>query len=396
MKSGVLSSIFFRWPPAALAFQRGILPACRRFLLPLASLLMGAAGLAGCGIGPKWHQEVSLPPLAGPFAARKAMVSDFITSVRTISVTHGAYIKETLESVSVHDISGLIAQGLAANGVPAEARAGFAPRDLRPDEVLVRGAVTAKDRYNNWWLNLPAGLITCCTLLLVGGVLPSPVPWESGAYLNYRVEVIDGEGRVLLQTGDTETIGSYLDFWIWTSDPEKYKEPLVKELTPKVVQALAAALRAARAAAPAPAAPEAPPQKPEAPAAPKEPQLDRQPSEAIQLLAESMVLSKEKKYDDAVDRGEKALKQAESFYQKDDLDLEPFLENLAGLYALRGVQHLSTTDRFKTDIENSKSLYLRAYGLLKRQLGSGHERTVKVRDFITRQFGTDALQSADR
>lgn len=84
MKSGLLSSIFSRWPPAALALPRGLWTAFRLLRLTLAGLFLGAASLAGCGIGPKWHQEVSLPPLAGPFAARKAMVSDFINSARNI------------------------------------------------------------------------------------------------------------------------------------------------------------------------------------------------------------------------------------------------------------------------------------------------------------------------
>jgi len=175
-------------------------------VLPALLLLISSAG---CLSGPEWNEEVSFPTIAEA-VGKKAIVTNFTETIRRTSVTHSQDLIITEESHSAHDISAQIASRMQAAGIKAEARVNYKPEYLREDEVLVRGAVRSVLYGGDFSRKILMGL----TLMIVGGILPSPTPFNPGANQIYRVEVIGPDGRILLQTGNKDIEARYCHFWI--------------------------------------------------------------------------------------------------------------------------------------------------------------------------------------
>jgi hypothetical protein len=382
------------------AFSRGVpasavpaaLPWVFRHTWRVLGLALSLAAASGCAMGPKWYSQVEVPKPASPVAFNKVIVSNFLASSRGVSVTFSNNIRTTMESLSAHDVSAQVVAGLVAKGVPAEARADFSPKLLRPGELLVRGAVSANDKYVNWALQTPAIIISSCTLLIIGGILPCPVPFEEGATCKYRVEAIDADSRVVVQTGEQEIIGSYKDLYMWGPPAEGYNSMLVKELTPQVIAAIAAAV-GQPSAAPATNAANAAntantPGAAPAAAGSTPPDL----AEAVVLLAKSKAAFNQQKYDAAADTADKALALAEAKIRKDTLDLEPFLMASASAHTMRSLGDGQTKKSNPDELELSKSLYLRAFDIRRTYLGAADPETVKLREFILTTFGADAIK----
>jgi hypothetical protein len=199
--------------------------------------------LGGCKVGPTWDGDVELPAVMHERAGRSVVVSEFLQSVTDVSITGSAQLQAIRESVRVHDISASIAQELKARGIEAEARSDFARKDLGPDQILVSGAVLAGpwDSSRNVW-NV---LIFVPTLMILGGILPSPLSYRTGAEIHYRVEIEDGEGRILMQTPDRDVIAYYTDYYMWVIPGRRQEAPgeLVEEMPGRIAEALAGRLR---------------------------------------------------------------------------------------------------------------------------------------------------------
>ncbi len=203
-------------------------------MIPALLILISSTG---CLSGPEWNEEVSFPAIAEA-VGKKAIVANFTQSIRRTSVTHSPELIITEESLSAHDISGQIANGLRKAGISAEAHSNYKPENLKEDEVLVRGAVRSV-RYDK---GFPNQLFLFLTIGVVGVILPSPTPWTPGANQTYRVEVIGPDGRFLLQTGNRNLEARYSYFWIVDAPEDQCAEP-AELLADKIAAALGEALR---------------------------------------------------------------------------------------------------------------------------------------------------------
>jgi len=214
-----------------------------RALVPVVAFMA-----ASCARGLHYEPVVSLPMPEASSGVRSVVVSGFLASERETSITHSEVIEETLESVNVHDISSEIASGLRERGIHAEARVGFRPSGLQPGQVLVRGAVMKRrnrDRTN------PAGLFADFFLLfgtggIVGLILPSPITMSPSQEYAYRAEVIDADGRIIMQSGQRETAGIYQTNYIVS---EMSTSNVLQGVKRRLLDEVATGLKAAAASA---------------------------------------------------------------------------------------------------------------------------------------------------
>lgn len=210
----------------------------------LIMLFAVSAIFSGCAIGPRWNRDITLPAPSSDIRGKKVVISKFMQSVSQVSVTHSRDIQWTKESVYAHDVSGDIAAGLRASGIPAEARVDVKAAELGKDEVLVQGAVISH-HYQPGGRYCLSGSVMILTMGIVGMVLPTPVAYLSGGEVTYRVDVIDSKGRLLMQTGDQAIIGTYDDYWFWglVGGQGKYEYEVVPPVRQKIVAALAGYLK---------------------------------------------------------------------------------------------------------------------------------------------------------
>jgi hypothetical protein len=205
-----------------------------------------AFAASGCARGLHYEPVVSLPIPEALSGVRSVVVSGFLASERETSITHSEMIEETLESVNVHDISSEIASGLRERGIHAEARVGFRPSLLQPGQVLVRGAVMKRRNGNK---TNPAGLFADFFLLfgtggIVGLLLPSPITISPSQEYAYRAEVIDADGRIIMQSGQRETTGIYQTNYIVS---ELSTADVLRGVKSQLLNEVAAGLKAAAA-----------------------------------------------------------------------------------------------------------------------------------------------------
>ena len=177
-------------------------------------LLVTAVVLLGCVTGPDWDPELRTPVPEKIGRDREVIVSDFLSARREVSVLMAPGIDQLLESATVHDESFTVAGLLKREGFQTQAHAGFEPGDLRDDQVLLRGAVVVTP------LNSMEGIGVFNFLYLVTAlplVLPSPVPFRAGGYVLYRYELIDTDGRIIYQSGETKSRVTWKYNWLWSA-----------------------------------------------------------------------------------------------------------------------------------------------------------------------------------
>jgi hypothetical protein len=203
-------------------------------------LFVVSALFSGCSIGPTWRSDVVLPQPLKSIRGKRVVVSNFLWSTHMISVTQSQQIQQTLESVYVHDMSGQIAQMLRDKGVDATAMDALSSSSLHANEVLVRGAIIP-----GWWVDtMPSTLIWGCSLLIFGCILPNPAPWVSGGTTYYRVEIINSDKKVLMQT-EKRAVTEYRNYYVISEmdNREKYKMDTANAVTDKIVTQLAELVR---------------------------------------------------------------------------------------------------------------------------------------------------------
>jgi hypothetical protein len=169
-------------------------------------LFLSILTIAGCMLGPDIVPSIDVPPNPGLLKGKKIIVSGFVKSYRDVSITRSIEISRMLESARVQDISLIVANHLTSKGIVAEARSGFSPEQLEGEQLLLRGAAISAPLNKT---NIPGFLLSCCSLFMVGMILPNPFPMYSGSDFYYRLEVVGPKGRILLQTGDMHAEISY-------------------------------------------------------------------------------------------------------------------------------------------------------------------------------------------
>jgi hypothetical protein len=171
--------------------------------------------ISACAIGPQWNPTIDVPTEGLNFRGKQVVVSNFIQAQSTAPVKTSIQIEQMLKAAEVQDISLLIANELKREGIPAEAVVEFSASKLTADQVWLRGAIVCTRlrkqsilHYTVFWL----------TLVVVGGVLPSPFPLYTGADITYRAEFIDHTGKILVQTGDLKSQGYYKNHYYWAKN----------------------------------------------------------------------------------------------------------------------------------------------------------------------------------
>ena len=143
------------------------------------------------------------------------MVSDFIRAEHGISVTESRRVREIRESAYVHDVSEIIASSLRSSGISAEARMDARPSSLASNEVLVRGAVIVERVEHPVVSRLVNLIFGVPTIFVIGGILPSPMEWQVNPVVKYRAEIIDSNGRILMQSGEKEITAEFTCRWVY-------------------------------------------------------------------------------------------------------------------------------------------------------------------------------------
>lgn len=210
-------------------------------LTRLSNIMTSVTLLAMCGCvrGPFWSGPEPLPPVPSD-GARTVIISPFILAERESSINTFGNIQELLESARVQDISLQMATALKAKGINAEARNGVEPRDLGHGSVLLRGAILPSGNVVGGGRLAAHATLMMFTLGIFGVVLPNPVAHQVPAtnYV-YRVEVIDRDGRILVQTGSREMVGYYeSNYTLSMGDRRK----LNADATQRIADAIAVAL----------------------------------------------------------------------------------------------------------------------------------------------------------
>jgi hypothetical protein len=158
----------------------------------------------GCMSEVQYDPRIEIPSKPGLLKDKKVVVAGFVKSVQDISATSSSGITKILESAHVQDISLIVTNYLVNKGIQADARSEFKVSQLRDDEVLLRGAAIsipmdakrlAGPRFGN-------AMLLICTVGIVGIVLPTPIAYITGRTFYYRMEIVDSQGRILMQTGD--------------------------------------------------------------------------------------------------------------------------------------------------------------------------------------------------
>jgi hypothetical protein len=186
-----------------------------------AALLSGFLALilvaSGCGMGPYWSSSLALPRVEESLAGRKIVVSNFYATTRTTSTTGSGQILTVMEAANLNDISAEVAGYLQAQGIQAEARKDFGRQDLRSDELLMSGSIKLIDDYLApiSWGHCAVFIVSLTT---IGGILPSPLPVENGKYLDYDLQLVDSQGRILANASPRRATGTYRGHWFWSLD----------------------------------------------------------------------------------------------------------------------------------------------------------------------------------
>ena len=165
----------------------------------------------GCGIGPKWEPDISFEEPIESTEGKHIIVSQFLFSQQQVSYTSSPNIIKILESARVQDISLRITKGLIEEGVSAEALKDISVKQLKSDQLLLKGAVIVTP-LNFITSDLAAILLSFTT---IGCILPTPLVVHTGAEVYYRYELVDHMGRILQQTGDKHTQVTYKHHYTW-------------------------------------------------------------------------------------------------------------------------------------------------------------------------------------
>ncbi len=167
--------------------------------------------LPGC-FGPQLRQSIEIePPPVGNREVREVVVSGFLESIDTISISStrvGDYVATTRhDEITVEDVSSSVATGLTRAGVPAEARAEVEPEQLEPGQLLIRGIITLRPKIDQYELTdvdygFPASNfvqigVGALTMFMYGGVLPLVYPYDVGLPVEARVDIIAPDGEIL-------------------------------------------------------------------------------------------------------------------------------------------------------------------------------------------------------
>jgi hypothetical protein len=210
-----------------------------RFALCVVVLVAG-----GCHVGPTWDERVELPALIGDASGKTVVVSGYRESTTDVSVTQSATLETTRESVRVHDNSVELVARLREFGIPAEARAGVGLTSLGPNEILVRGGVVAMPEGHDPMVVFPT-MTFALSFMVLGGILPSPVPFNNGVDVSYFVEILDHEGRWLLQTGDATASAHFSNYYVWGWDSSGDAAPhdVAESVTQQIGEQLAERLK---------------------------------------------------------------------------------------------------------------------------------------------------------
>lgn len=209
-----------------------------RFLPLLLTIHLLALLLSGCVSGPYWKQNFVVPSITRTNQAyNEVIVSGFLSAEKMTTVTGSLEIETIMESAAVFDMSNEIALALRNRGIRAEARDKFTRADLKPGQLLLRGAAIASKTYTDrlgTWL-IPYFL----TLGLFGLWAPSPLTYDEGYVIQYRVDVIDHNGRYVLSTGSKEARLYVKMRHVLTEKPDTkmfniMRESIAKELAAKM------------------------------------------------------------------------------------------------------------------------------------------------------------------
>jgi hypothetical protein len=107
-----------------------------------------------------------------------------------------------------------------------------------PGQLLLRGAVLATDgRLEKYWM--PFATVGLLTLGVIGLWGPSPFSFNQGYEIQYRVDVIDHEGRYVISTGKKETVVYVTMNNVFLSIPKSemfdaMRENIARELANKI------------------------------------------------------------------------------------------------------------------------------------------------------------------
>ncbi len=348
--------------------------------------------LAGCGIGPTLKQSVTLPSVNASLAGKEIVVSGFRASSHSVSVTSSGNIRETLESVRVGDISAEVAQSLVSQGVPAEARIDFKPSYLRQDQLMLRGAVVTGKGHETGlsYLNL---IIWPFSLMVIGGVVPTPIAFEKIHDVEYRMELIDSEGRVVLNVNDVRE-SSIKDYYAWPAfaDQSHRSRECLGHAKGEIFRELAEVLRTAGAdVASLPV--ERPVETTTAAVRSSDAWLsaERLASQAEQLIAEDPALAETKALE--------ALTSAERALKREHPDLIPFLVLLSNAQFQARMRSIdagaagSSTD-VMTMLEEPRANLARAYRISLNHLGPDDPLTQRVGRRLLTEYGEDGMRIA--
>jgi len=209
----------------------------KRALVSLVLIALLCQLFSGCAKGPSWQPEVYVPAKANKsLKGKTVIVSNFLQAESQVSVTHSIDIQTILESASVQDISLIMAEKLSTTGVPADARVDVKPDQLSSDEILLRGAMVFSPLGGG--VNTRHLALGIVSLTVFGLLLPSPFLYYTGADITYRVELIDSQGNILLQTGDRYTRGTYRSRWTFGASQEGSRRKIVALMPEELIDTI--------------------------------------------------------------------------------------------------------------------------------------------------------------
>jgi len=206
--------------------------------LCLLLLILAVQGF-GCAVGPIWRQPVEIPSGHVTLKGKTIVVSDFKYAEQEVSYTRSSSISTILESAYVQDNSLIMAQKLEAAGIHAIAREGVKAKELKRDEILMRGAIIARP-YKETIGQSMSGFVLVMSATILGMVIPSPVPFVYGEDFSYRVEFVDPSGNILFQSGDRYASAYYNSYYAWGTVmyAQEKKDQLISDMPGTLIDLL--------------------------------------------------------------------------------------------------------------------------------------------------------------
>lgn len=189
--------------------------------------MIAALLIVGCTTTPVIEGDAGVSSVLPLIGDRTIVVSNF-----EYSSYYGPVPKEFLadaNDLAVHaynmiaegwpgDISPTVAAILMARGIPVTVRRDQAVKDLADDEILLTGELLITQPYNFSVGNM------LLMFLLLGDVLPSPLPFKEGAAMVYSYEFVNSDGEVIYQARRRRISVMYNHYWVWGAAANRQKD----------------------------------------------------------------------------------------------------------------------------------------------------------------------------